>query len=132
LTIATINRFEELEIWKRARDICRKIYEYTSRQPFCNDFALVNQMRRSGGSIMDNIAEGFERSGSKEFIHFRFISKASCGECRAQIYRAFDQKYLAKEDFDMLFGLLLQESQQIQSLISYLKKNHPGGQNIKR
>lgn len=125
--MSTIHYFEDLEIWKLARKICWKIYDHTRRDPLRRDFAMVDQLRRSSGSIMDNIAEGFERNGSKEFIYFLSISKASCGECRAQVYRALDQNYMTDEDFNELHELLTRESRKIYSLIVYLKKsNNPG------
>ena len=95
--MATVNNFEDLEIWQMAREICRKIHEYTQRENFRRDFSLVDQMKRSSGSIMDNIAEGFEREGTKEFIQYLYISKGSSGECRSQTYHALDRKYINEE-----------------------------------
>src|SRR6056297_1369680 len=120
--MTTIYYFEDLEIWKIARKICWKVYDYTCRDPLRRDFTMVDQLRRSSGAIMDNIAEGFERNGTKEFIYFLSISKASCGECRAQVYRALDQDYLTEEEFNELYDLLTLESQKIHALISYLKQ----------
>ena len=125
--MTTIHDLEYLEIWKLARKICWKIYDLTRKDPLRRDFSLVDQLRRSSGSVMDNIAEGFERNGTKEFVYFLSISKASCGECRAQVYRALDQNYLTEEEFDELHRLLTLESQKIYSLINYLKKtSNPG------
>ena len=86
----TTERFEDLEIWQEARDLCRRVRELTSRGDFCRDFKFRDQIRDSSGSIMDCIAEGFERGGNKEFIQFVSIAKGSCGETRSQSYRAFD------------------------------------------
>lgn len=88
-----IDRFEDLEIWKEARELCKFVFELTSIEIFNKDFKFRDQIRSSSGSIMDNIAEGFERGGNKEFIQFLYISKGSCGETRSQAYRAFDFKY---------------------------------------
>jgi len=119
--MATINKFEDLEIWQLARKICKIIFEYTSRTPFYKDFSLRDQINRSSGSIMDNTSEGFEREGRKELIQYLSISKASAGECRSQLYRAYDRKYITKEEFEELHKLLIQESQKIRSFINYLK-----------
>ncbi|WP_339814333.1 four helix bundle protein, partial [Zunongwangia profunda] len=92
--MATIKQFEDLEIWQKAREICRIVYETKKNTNLKNDFKLYNQLNGSSGSIMDNIAEGFERNGNREFIQFLSIAKASCGETRSQLYRAFDRGYL--------------------------------------
>jgi len=77
--MAIIERFEDIEAWKRAREITKKIYEFSSAGEFSKDFGLKDQMRRCSVSIMSNIAEGFERDGNKEFANFLSIAKASCG-----------------------------------------------------
>ena len=82
-----IERFEDLEIWQDARELCKYVYKTTIKEPFCHDYKLRDQIRASSGSIMDNIAEGFERDGNKEFVQFLSVSKGSCGECRSQSYR---------------------------------------------
>lgn len=81
--MATVNNFEDLEIWKLAREICKDIYIIISYPAFSKDFGLVRQINDSSGSIMDNIAEGFEREANKEFGQFLSVSKGSCGECRS-------------------------------------------------
>ena len=82
----TIERFEDLEIWQMARELCKVIRDITEKEPFCRDFTLRDQIKGSSGSVMDNIAEGYERDGTKEFINFLSMSKGSCGECRSQSY----------------------------------------------
>jgi four helix bundle protein len=118
-----IERFEDLEIWKEARELCSKVFEITSIEPFCRDFKFRDQIRASSGSIMDNIAEGFERGGNKEFIQFLSISKGSCGETRSQSYRAFDYKYIKQDILDELISRTTQLSKKISSLMIYLKKS---------
>lgn len=121
--MATIKYFEDLEIWQMAREISKEIYELTRNNPFCRDFALVDQIRRSSGSIMDNIAEGFERDGNKEFKQFFSISKGSSGECRSQLYRAFDQGYISTNEFNLLKDMLLEENIKIKRFMDYLRKS---------
>jgi four helix bundle protein len=118
-----VERFEDLEIWKEARILCKFIFELTLKEPFCKDFKLKDQIKGSSGSIMDNIAEGFEREGNKEFIQLLSISKGSCGECRSQSYRAFDYNYIEQSTLDELIKQTVQLSRKISSLMSYLKKS---------
>jgi four helix bundle protein len=97
-----VTRFEDLEIWQEAREICKLVYKITSSGPFEHDFKFRDQMRASSGSAMDNIAEGFNRGGNKEFGQFLWISLGSTGEVRSQTYRAFDVKHINEEKFNEL------------------------------
>jgi len=118
-----IERFEDLESWKLARDVVRQIYRISSDGNFAKDFALVNQIRRSAVSILSNIAEGFERNGDREFIQFLTIAKGSCGEVRAQLYVAFDQEYIDEPTFLEIRNKLLDTSRMISGFIKYLKQS---------
>ena len=122
-----IERFEDLEIWKEAKELCKFIYDLTLQEPFKSDFKLRDQIRGSSGSIMDNIAEGFERGGNKEFMQFLYISKGSCGETRSQSYRAFDQEYISQQQLDELITRTLTQSSKIANLIKYLKDSELKG-----
>ena len=95
----TINRFEDLIIWRLGRELSKEIYDLTKAACWLEDFDFRNQIRRSSGSVADNIAEEFEREGNKEFVNFLSIAKGSCGECRSQIYRAFDRNYIDSTQF---------------------------------
>ena len=122
-----VRRFEDLEVFQRARVLCKEIYRITRGEPFKNDFRFVQQIRAASGSIMDNIAEGFERNGNKEYVNFLYIAKGSCGELRSQLLRAFDAEFVGKEDFDKLYN----EAEEIGRLLfrliqSIRQKGNPG------
>ena len=119
--MATFKTFEEIDAWQRSRKLTKQIYSLTSRAPFARDFGLKDQIRRAAVSIMSNIAEGFERSGTGEFIQFLAIAKGSAGEVRSQLYVALDQDYLAKDQFRILSDAALEVSRMISGLMSYLR-----------
>lgn len=118
--MATVNKFEDLEIWQLARELCREIYRIIESTNLKNNFKLSNQIDSSSGSIMDNIAEGFERNGNKEFAQFLSIAKASCGETRSQLYRVFDRNFISEEKFKILKEQTEILSRKISSFIKYL------------
>ncbi|MFC2096928.1 four helix bundle protein [Bacteroidota bacterium] len=119
--MASVNKFEDLEVWKKARLLCLEIHVIADKECFNRDYGLIKQIKRSSGSIMDNIAEGFERNGNNEFIQYLSISKGSAGEVRSQLYRALDNKYINKETFDILYAESEEVSKMIGGLIKYLK-----------
>lgn len=125
--MATVKSFEELEIWQLSREICQDVWDVFERTTLGKDFELKNQMNRSSGSIMDNIAEGFERNGRKEFIQFLSYSKGSCGELRSQLYRALDRKHITQNEFEFLREKTLTESKKIGSFMAYLVKSDNRG-----
>jgi len=118
-----IKRFEDLEIWQEARELCKVVYEITSTCPFCNDFKFRDQMRASSGSSMDNIAEGFDRGGNKEFYQFLSVSRGSTGEVRSQSYRAFDNEYITEEKFNELIECTDSLSRKTFNLMQHLKNS---------
>ncbi len=125
--MATISHFEELEIWRLARQQAIDIFHLYSQEPFSRDWELKNQINASSGSVMDNIAEGFERSGNKEFCNFLIISKGSNGEVRSQLQRSYDRNYLTLEKFEELKSNCLVLSKKITSFIKYLKESEHKG-----
>ncbi len=123
----TFKSFEEITAWQKARGLAQGIYELTIDGSFARDHKLVSQINGSSGSVMDNIAEGYERDGTREFIQFLSIAKASAGETRSQLYRALDRKHISKDQFQKLFDESLQISKQISSLMNYLRKSEIKG-----
>jgi four helix bundle protein len=121
--MATINDFEDLEIWQLSREICQSVWNLFETTTLGKDYELKNQMNRSSGSIMDNISEGFERNGRREFINFLSYSKGSCGELRSQLYRALDRNHISKEEFELLKNMTIIESKKIGAFMSYLVKS---------
>lgn len=130
--MATIIFFEDLEIWQKAREICKGVWVIIEETTLEKDYGLKNQMNTSSGSIMDNIAEGFERNGNREFIQFLSISKASCGELRSQLYRAYDRNHINEQQFSTLKELTITESRMIGSFITYLVNTDNKGSKFKK
>jgi four helix bundle protein len=129
--MATFQTFEDIEAWQTARELTKKIYRLTSQSEFARDFGLKDQIRRASVSVMSNIAEGFERSGTGEFSHFLAMAKGSAGEVRCQLYVALDQDYLTKETFQPLYGEALRISRMIAGLMEYLRKSGIKGTKFK-
>jgi four helix bundle protein len=118
--MATFRSFEEIEAWQKARLLSSKIFQLSLEGSFSRDYILRNQINGSVGSIMDNIAEGYERNGVKEFKQFLSIAKGSAGEFRSQLYRLLDRNHISKEVHDDLKEEILSISKQLSGLISYL------------
>lgn len=119
----SIERFEDIEAWKRAREVTKRVYELTSTGGFSRDFGLKDQIRRSAVSVMSNIAEGFERDGNREFINFLSIAKGSCGEARSQLYVALDQNFITAEDFNWVYDHFNQTGRMIGGFMNYLRQS---------
>lgn len=120
--MATISRFEDMEIWQLARILSNKVQEATLRESFRRDFGLVDQMRRSACSAMSNVAEGFERNNNREFYYFVRIAKGSTGELRSQLYNAWDRGFLSEEEFHQLKADAEVLSSKQRSFMDYLKR----------
>ena len=124
----TIKDFEELSIFQKARELSKKIYPITQRGELKYDSRFVQQIRAAVGSIMDNIAEGFERGGNKEFINFLYIAKGSCGEVRSQLIRANDVGYLTPEEYQELYSDSRKLSAGIMNLIKEIRSSEKVGE----
>jgi four helix bundle protein len=125
--MATIRRFEDMETWKVARMLCSKIGILIDDGAFKKSSRFIGQIEGSSGSIMDNIAEGFERGTKGEFIQFPGYAKGSCGEVRSQLYRALDRKYIDQQQFDDFSTMPVRISAMLQKLIEYLQKTDTKG-----
>jgi four helix bundle protein len=126
--MATIKRFEDLEIWQLARQLENKIFEETEKGRLAKDYKLKDQMNASSGSIMDNIAEGFGRASRLEFVQFLSISNGSGNELQSQLYRCLDRKYILQPRFEELFLLADLVCKKINAFMSYLNKSSVKGQ----
>ena len=122
--MATIKKFEDLEIWKLAREQAKEIYNLTANGSFAKDFDLRNQINASAGSAMDNIAEGFERHTNKDFCHFLVISKGSNAEVRSQLYRAFDRNHISAKTLESRLDYSVLIGNKIKSFVDYLSSSH--------
>lgn len=118
-----VNSFEDLQVWKDSRILVKSIYQITSDGKFSKDFGLREQIQRASVSIMNNIAEGFERNNNKDYIKFLGYSKGSAGEVRSMLYVATDLGYISQENFSSLHQLSVNIITQLSNFIKYLKNN---------
>ena len=130
--MATITRFEDLEVWQCARTLNIKLIPILEKLHDAKYFELKNQLDGSAGSVMDNIAEGFERDGTREFIQFLAISKGSLGETRSQLYRIFDRKCIDMETNELLQEECQTLARKIGKFISYLNSSDYKGHKFKK
>lgn len=127
-----VKNFEDLNVWKQARQLTQEVYRLTKTEKFLKDFGLRDQIRRAAISVMSNIAEGFERGGNQEFVQFLYVAKASCGEVRSQLYVALDQGYATANDSEKLLQLFRRLSGMISNLITYLRESDMKGEKFIR
>ena len=126
--MATVKRFEELIVWQKARLLNQQIISLTNLPAYEKNWKLKDQIRGSAGSIMDNIAEGFDRMENREFKNFLLIANRSAMEVRFQLTRSFDQGYISAVTHDELMTLLDEISRILYSLVRYLKTTQNLGQ----
>lgn len=119
--MTTAKKFEDLEVWQKAKELTNLIYRLSSLGSFARDFGLRDQMRRAAVSVMSNIAEGFESQTQALFIQFLGRAKGSSGELRAQLYIALEQEYITTGEFQAAFSLAELCSKQLASFIRYLE-----------
>ena len=129
--MATIRRFEDLKAWQKARKFAHSVFKLYQHEPFSKDYKLVNQINGSSGSVMDNIAEGFDRNGSKEFIQFLTIATASLSESKSQLYRALDREYITVQVFEEIQSDASELGKIIGGLVKYLQNTDYKGTKFK-
>lgn len=125
--MAKIDKFEDLEIWNKSREICSDIEYLFENTNLGKRFSMKDQMDSSSGSIMDNIAEGFERNGNREFINFLSYSKGSCGELKSQLYRSLDKKLISQIQFDEVSIKIELVKNKIGAFMKYLNNSEIKG-----
>lgn len=131
--MAGIKTFEDIIAWQEARKLVKDIYMTTDRNnKFSKDFGFKSQIRSAAVSIPSNIAEGFERNGNKEFLHFLSIAKGSAGEVRSQLYLAFDLDYISEAEHESLKGNTKRVSSLIHGLMNHLKTTELNGPKFRR
>ncbi len=126
--MAKVEKFEDLTIFQFARTLCKEVYDITRDGEFQFDSRFVQQIRAAAGSIMDNIAEGYERNGNKEFVQFLYIAKGSCGEVRSQIIRAHDVGFINDDKYNSLYASCMNLNKGIMNFIQSLRLSDMKGQ----
>lgn len=121
--MASIEKFEDIEAWQKARELTREIYRSTNQGSFARDFGLRDQIRRAAVSTMSNIAEGFGRGGNKEFIQFLSTAKGSTSEVQSQLYVALDAGYINQDQFQELYSEAEATARMIGGLLRYLQNS---------
>ena len=129
--MATITKFEDLEMWQKARSLSKDIFFYIQEGGFKKDYKLIEKINAASGSIMDNIAESFDRNSKLEFINFLSYSKGSAGEVKSQLCRAFDRNYLTEEQFQLFYNKADEITKMTTSFIAYLNQAIIKGQKFK-
>ena len=129
--MSTFRRFEDIEAWQKARELTKVVYQLSGCGHFAKDFGLRDQIRRASVSIMANIAEGFERDGTGEFIQFLAIAKGSAAEVLSHAYVAFDQGFIHQSDIDWLNEKTSEVRRMMAALMTYLRKSGTKGLKFK-
>ena len=121
--MATIRRFEDLRAWQKARELTKAIYKISSQGEFARDFTLRDQVRRAAGSIMHNIAEGFDSGYDNEFVRFLRLARRSATEVQSELYIALDMNYIDNPTFERLYREANDCKKDINAFITYLTKS---------
>lgn len=118
-----IERFEDIEAWQAGRKLTREVYAVAKTGLFAKDFGLGDQITRASGSVMHNIAEGFDGGSNAEFIKFLRYAQRSASEVQSQLYVAFDQNYISEMQFDNLYDQANCARSKIGGFIAYLLRS---------
>ena len=120
-----IERFEDLQSWQRARQLTNLVYDLTEHPKFTKDFRLSNQIQGAAGSVMHNIAEGFDSGTNTEFVRFLKMSRRSASEVQSELYLALDRKYINQNQLTQAYNLATETKRLINGMIAYLRKSKP-------
>ena len=126
-----VTQFEDVDAWKKARELVKIIYKTTAGGDFSRDFGLRDQIRRAAVSVMSNVAEGFERGGNREFQQFLSVAKGSAGEVKSQLYVALDAGHIDQKDFDHIYQLADETGRLIGGFLRYLSQSDHRGSKFK-
>jgi four helix bundle protein len=121
--MATIQKMEELEIWQLARRIYQKVSKISDRMKKNHDYRFAEQIKSAAGSVVDNIAEGFERNSRLEFVNSLGVAKGECGELKSQLYSSLDDKYIDDKEFEELYAEMEAVIKKIASFVIFLNKS---------
>lgn len=121
--MAKIERFEDLQSWQKGRQLANQIYDLTGHAGFSKDFRLRDQIQDAAGSVMHNIAEGFDAGSNLEFIRFLKISRRSASEVQSELYLALDRKYITSDELNCAYNLATETKRLINGMIAYLRKS---------
>jgi four helix bundle protein len=122
-SMAKINRFEDLHSWQKARQLANAIYDLTEQPRFAKDFKLRDQIQGAAGSVMHNIAEGFDSGSNPEFIRFLKLARRSASEVQSELYLALDRKYITQDQLNTAYNLATEAKRLINGLIAYLQQH---------
>lgn len=122
--MSTVKNFEELQAWQKARVLAGEVYELTRKERFSRDWALCNQIRDAAGSIMHNIAEGFEAGYNPEFARFLKVARRSAAEVQSELYLALDANYITDEELKKVYDLAVEAKKLINGMLKYLRNSN--------
>lgn len=123
--MAKLQKFEELQCWQKARILVNQIYDLSEHPLFAKDFRLCSQIRDAAGSVMHNIAEGFDAGTNPEFIRFLKMARRSASEVQSELYLALDRNYISQNELIKVYDLATETKKLINGLIAYLRKTKP-------
>jgi four helix bundle protein len=127
--MAKIERFEDIEAWKVAREMAKQVYGVTRSGEFARDFGLRDQVQRAAVSVMANIAEGFDSGSNNDFIRFLGYALRSATELQSHLYVALDDCYIDQAQFDTLFALTTKCKNLVSGFTRYLR-SHAKSRNL--
>jgi len=130
--VVKYKHFEELPCWQKARELCRAVSDLINSSGISSDFSLRNQIWKASGSVMDNIAEGFDDGSSAEFVRFLGYAQRSCGEVQSQLYRALDCKYINQVQFQAAYEIASDTRKQIKGFRKYLRSYNAGNKKTRQ